>query len=155
MRVVLHDPLLAAYAPCFAFIVFGGRFRVAFSFITLLCCMTLVYNMIKAPVVSLIWYLYSALYFGNYLLGAINNYTLYLSSSESQAVGKTREDTLPCSFTFPHFIILLSSRLVTIALSREFWMFQAAQCYCHVSWMQSWFCLKSNICKNTTRWSAG
>lgn len=76
--------------------------------------------MIKAPVVSLIRYLYSALssslYFGNSLLGAITNYTLYLSSSESQAVGKTREDTFPCSFTFPRFIILLSSRLITIAL---------------------------------------
>lgn len=88
--------------------------------LSLLCCVTLVYNMINAPVVSLIWYLYSALssslYFGNYLLGAITNYTLYLSSSESQAVGKTREDTFPCSFTFPRFIILLSSRLITIAL---------------------------------------
>ena len=77
--------------------------------IILLYFVTLDYDMTKWLVMRLIWYLSSALpsspYFRSHLSENINNYTLYLLSSENQFIGHTR------SFTFPFF-----SRLVTIAL---------------------------------------
>ena len=73
----------------------------------LLYYVTLLYGTIKLSVLGLIRYLYSALplspYFGSYLAETVNNYTLYLFSSESQSMGETP------SFTFPS-----SSRLITV-----------------------------------------
>ena len=69
--------------------------------IILMYCVTLAYDRIKLLVVRLIWYLYSALpsspYFGNHLSKTINNYTLYLFSSESQSMGETPSSTFPFS----------------------------------------------------------
>ena len=77
--------------------------------ITLLYFVTLAYDMIELLVVKLIWYLYSALlsplYFGSHLSETINNYSFYLFSSESQAMGE-----------IPPFIFPFSSRQITKAL---------------------------------------
>ena len=67
----------------------------------LLYYVTLVYGTIKLLAVGLIWYLYAALplslYFESYLVETINNYTLYLFSSESQSMGETPSSTFPFS----------------------------------------------------------
>ena len=105
LKVRYVIPYLQYLLPVVLFITRGNWARV----IMLLYFVTLAYDTIELLVVELIWYLYSALpsppYFGSRLSETINNYTLYLFSSESQATGETY------FFSFP-----FSSRQITVAL---------------------------------------
>ena len=105
LKVRYGIPYLQYLLPVVLFITRGNWARV----IMLLYFVTLAYDTIELLVVELIWYLYSALpsppYFGSRLSETINNYTLYLFSSESQATGETY------FFSFP-----FSSRQITVAL---------------------------------------
>jgi len=102
------EPLTCSVWSCCA--VSGGWIKV----IILLYCETLVYDMIKLPVVRLIWYLYSALlspsYFRNRVLETIITNSTF-SSQVANLVGKKKEDPFPHFFTFP-----FSSGLVKIPL---------------------------------------
>ena len=104
LKVRYGIPYLQYMLPVVLFITRGNWARVImlFYFVTLAC------DTRELLVVKLIWYLYSALpsspYFGIHLSETINNYTLYLFSSESQATGETH------FFSFP-----FSCRQITVA----------------------------------------
>lgn len=129
--------------PVVLFIISGAWFKVAFNFITLLYSVTLAHDMIKFPVMSLIWHLYSALpsssSFENNLLETINNYTLHLFSLEGQSMEGDKGG---------HFALLFHLPLLHLSLlqvSWKFWIsFKAAWLYCYVSRTCFCFCLRLN-----------
>lgn len=96
-------PHLLSVFPAVMFISFGGWAEV----IILMYFVTLTYDMIDLLVMKLVWCLYSALpsplYFGNHLLEAINNYSFYLFSLESQPMEESSSHIFP-----------FSSRLISI-----------------------------------------
>ena len=92
-----------------------------FKIVMVLCGVTMAYEMMRFLVMTLTWYLYSALsstlYFGNHISETISNYTYCLFSSGSQSLEGTGEDIFSYLFTLPSsFTTLLSPELVTVAL---------------------------------------
>lgn len=100
--------------------------------------------MIKLLVVTLIGYLYSVfpstLYFRSHLLGTINNYTFYLSSSESWSMGKIPYPPSPSHPKLKLFLRILKINEI----------FKLLCSYFYVSWMCCLSCLRyKNLYKNT------
>ena len=105
--------------PVALFIVSGPWFKI----VMVLCGVTMAYEMMRFLVMTLTWYLYSALtstlYFGNHISETISNYTYCLFSLGSQSVKGTGEDMFPYLFTLPFSFTTLLSPEIGRASCRE------------------------------------
>ena len=99
------------------FILSGPCFKI----VMVLCGVTVAYETMKFLVMTLTWYLYSALsstlYFGNHISETVLNCTYCLFSLGSQSVERKGEDIFSYSFTLPFSFTTPLSSLFTLPFS--------------------------------------